>query len=149
LKLYQDSLSLTLFGFGSTGSFSLCAATFSLAADVRNFIHPIINHLIHSLNVKQNSTESSGQFIILGFGTLLQLFFPCYFASEIEGLNNGFIDDLMATDWIKSELSYKKMILMAMANQKQSRSIKILKTFSLNLETYQKVGKGLTFVNNL
>jgi len=135
MQLFEEALSLAFFIMGFNCVFIMCAVIFTLVGNVRNSRTKFFSLQF----LPQNSAQSQGQLISYGGGTLVQLFLPCYFATEIQATNDEFMQDLMATDWIETEMSYKKMILFTMQNMKTSHNIKVLKIFNLNIDTYLKV----------
>ncbi|KAL7029121.1 hypothetical protein ACKWTF_006108 [Chironomus riparius] len=120
----ENIVHTTFAAFGFFGMTMLCSIAFLLStksiSDSRNlaiFIH-----------------YGGREFILTA-----QVFRACYFAQQIQSSSEEFIVDLYANDWTTSDHKYKKMMLIFNENLQQPITMRIFKTFNVNLETFQSI----------
>jgi hypothetical protein len=77
-----------------------------------------------------------------------QIFRACYFTQKIQSSSEQFVHDLYDSEWISATLKYKKVMLTFNENLKVPIKLRILKTFHVNLETFQAVRWNKNFTEN-
>jgi hypothetical protein len=78
--------------------------------------------------------------------TLFQMFLPCYYGSQISHDSSCFLQDSFETEWFKNEdhQPHKTSLLVLREALKREMKITGMKIYTLDLEAFLKVAKGVS-----
>ena len=67
---------------------------------------------------------------------LMQIFFPCYYGSEILAVSENLSTSLFHSDWIGTDQKFQSAMRIFMERAKRAKKIFIFGVFEVNLETF-------------
>lgn len=77
----------------------------------------------------------SGRFIIV----TAQQFRVCFFAQKIQSDSDELVSHLYESDWLTSDLQYRRMMMIFNENLRKSIKLSLFKTIDVDLNTFQRV----------
>lgn len=73
----------------------------------------------------------------------------CFSAQKIQSDSEELVDNLYESDWVTSDMKYRKLMMIFNENLRKSIKLSLFKTIDVNLTTFQSVNFNVGGVSDM